>query len=340
MSSERAFGGLLPTSGSFAMAKRHRCFLTLVLLVIGCCACSGEGVVVGPTVTRPADAGESKVWPLYASSGGGDEIRNCGWWRAGWRDFVDRKAMPAARLHGRVWIHNPGGVVDGQAMRFQQFTEASQQAALSGNDALKKVSEWTEFSEQMSRLSEVGELMIYLGCPATMSFQAEETDEEWFARALRELKPVLDIEPNPLVGFDATYGQPADASRGEFARFGGPDGLIARVIDHLTETGHEVIVEPKILVSAAWLRARAGICATDWYWETLLRNRDIRLPDHLPGWGDALKPTEIPGRQVRMLNLLWKKPIEEQRATIRATLDAGYDVTVGAGSEVLGSLGG
>ena len=220
---------------------------------------------------------------MYASSGGGDEIRSCGWWRAGWRDFVDRKAMAMARRHGCVWVHNPGGVVSGQAMRFQQFTEASQQAALTGNETLKKVADWEEFSRQMSRLAEVGELMVYLGCPATMPLEEGETDREWFARALRELKPVFDIEPKPLVGFDATYGHPADASRAEYGRFGGPEGLIARVIDHLDRSGYEVIVEPNILASAGWLRDRAGVCSTDWYFDSVLKNRDVRVPHHVRG---------------------------------------------------------
>lgn len=294
-------------------------------------------VAVGPVVARPAAAGDPRVWPVYASSGGGDEIRNCAWWGAGWRDFVDRKAMPMAKRHGCMWIHNPGGVVSGQAMRFQQFTEASQQAALTGNEKLQKVTDWAEFTRQMSRLSEVGELMIYLGCPETMPLRDGETDDQWFARALSELQPVIDIEPNPLVGFDATYGHPADATRKDYARFGGPDGLIARVIDYLVETDHEVIVEPNILVSADWLRDRAGICATDWYWDTVLKGRDVRVPHHVKPWGAVFKPTEIHGRQVRMLNLLWKKPIDVQRETVSATLAAGYDVALGVGSKLLES---
>lgn len=301
--------------------------LVLVTVVFG--VATAESVVATPRVERPAAAGEPRVWPLFSAASGGNEIRNCGWWRGGWEEFIERKALPTVRRHGRVWIHNPGGVINGQAMRFQQFTDCEDQAALTGNKTLAAVADWRAFSRQMSRVAAEGELVIYIGCPATLSLHKGESDDEWLRRALAEAEPIFAIEPKPIVGFDATYGHPADASRGAFGRFGGERGLIARVLREFTDRGYEVLVEHAILAEATWMRDLAGLVTDEWYLETQLRGRDVRLPHYLSHWGDYLKPSEIRGRQVRLLSRVWRKPLEVQRAVVDATLAAGYDVAIG-----------
>ncbi len=307
-------------------------FLLLMLLVFARTAQAEEGGAepfvapsVLPKVSRPAEIGEPKVWPFYASASGGDAIRYCGWWKRGWENFVEKKALPTVKKHGRIWIHNPGGVTDGRAMQFQQFTDCTNQAKLTGQPELQLVSQWDVFSQQMSRLTSAGDLVIYIGCPATMKFLDGETDAEWLVRARAEIAPLLAIEPNPIIGFDATYGHPADPTRHNWGRFGGEKGLNAQVIQIFIDSGHEVLAEAAILANAPWLRDRAGVAATDWFWRTTFKGRDFRAPHHIPEWGVLFSPGEIRGRQVRLLNRLHRESVENYSSIIAATLAAGYD---------------
>lgn len=281
-----------------------------------------------PLVARPTEDPSAKIWPFYEASSGKKLTRSCGWWLRGWKTFVDEKALPNVQKYGRVWIHNPGGVIPGQAMRFQQFTDCTQQAKLTGQSELQLISQWDVFSEQMSRLTAAGELVIYIGCPATMKLWEGETDAQWLARARAEIAPILAINPNPLIGFDATYGHPADPSRGDWKRFGGEKGLIAQLIQTFIDTDHEVLVESSILANATWLRDRAGVVATDWNWRVTYKGRDVRTPHYRRHWGDIFRPSEIPGRKVRMLTKLYLQPSEKQPLIVTATLAAGYDCTV------------
>lgn len=301
----------------------------LLLIAAPSPAPADEPIVIAPRVERPESTGPPRAWPVYSAGSGGNEIRNCFEWRRGWKHFVDQKAMPMVEKAGRVWVHNPGGVVFGEAMKFEQFTECRQQAALTGRAELALVSDWEEFSAQMSRVAAAGELVVYLGCPVTMPPKDGETDDAWFARARRELAPVLAIEPKPILGFDACYGHPADAGVDAWGRFGGPDGLVARVLTSLADEGYELLVEPGILASASWLRDRAGIVASETQWVRELKGRDIRMRHPRRSWGEFFKPSEIRGRQVRHYAQLWRKPDAVQHATMRATLEAGYDVAVG-----------
>ncbi|TWT47481.1 hypothetical protein [Botrimarina hoheduenensis] len=287
---------------------------------------------IKPIVTRPDSPGEPRLWPVCYSSSGGNEIRNCFAWRHGWPAFAESQGLPLVRRHGALWIHNPGGVVTGQPMRFQQLTRCRQQAELSGNETLALVSRWDEFTEQMCRIAAEGHLLIYLGCPATLKPLADETDEAWLARAVEEIGPVLAIEPRPILAFDATYGHPADKDRQTWARAGGPDGLVALLLKELDSRGYEILVEPAILVEADWLRQRAGVVANEFWWDKILRRGgDFRPPHQFPAWGKFCKPSEITGRQVRLLTQLHRKPWEEQLPYVRATLAAGYDVAVFGG---------
>lgn len=287
-------------------------------------------VEVTPVVERRAEAGPPQLWALYSSASGSDEIRNCGTWRTGWREFVEKRALPAAREFGAVWIHNPGGVIRGEAMKYQQFTECSQQAALSGNEQLASVADWSEFTKQISRVAAEAPLLIYLGSPATLRLTDDETDPQWLSRALDELAPVLQIDPKPIIAFDATYGHPSASP--PWDRIGGPDGLTAQLLKRLTADGYEVLVEPAILAEANWLEAIAGTCATEFWWHRMLKGgKDIRVPHYKPGWGDHLSPTEVTGRQVRIYTDLYKQPFAVQRDTLNATLASGYDAAIYTG---------
>lgn len=282
-----------------------------------------------PRVLRSTSTGPPRVWPVFSASSGGNEIRNCGWWRRGWKTFVDSHALPAVRQTGSCWIHNPGGVVFGESMRFDQFSDCSRQARETGQPELLRISRWRAFTAQMSRLSRSGRVLIYIGNPATMTVRDGEATISWIDRAATELGPVLAIRPKPILAFDATYGHPADPSRG-YGRMGGPKGLIALLLTNLSQNGYEILVEPNILADATWLRGIAGVVSTEWYWETQLRYQDRRVGHPAPGWGAALPPTQVLGRQVRFYDQLWRRPVNEQLAVIRGSLSAGYDVAIGA----------
>lgn len=315
---------------SLRIGKQRRMIRALLIAAALTQAAACVLAEVTPRVDRPASAGEARVWPMYLSASGGNEIRNCQSWRNGWEEFVENRALPAARRYGAMWIHNPGGVVSGQPMKFQQFTECEQQAALSGNEELANVADWQSFTAQMSRLASVGPLLIYIGCPETLNLKPGETDRQWLARAREELTPILEIDPKPLIGFDATYGHPAIGETWD--RYGGADGLIARLLIGLSDDGYEIVVEPAILAEATWLRDIAGTCATEFWWRRMLHGgQDIRVPHHKPGWGEHLSPTEVRGRQVRMYTELFRKPLPEQRDVLRGTLEAGYDAAIFTG---------
>ena len=233
------------------------------------------------------------------------------------------------RAHGALWIHNPGGVVTGKSMRFQQFRNCTEQAALSGDETLRRVADWRTFSEQMSRITAEGRLMIYVGSPSTLGVRDDETDDEWLARALDELAPVLAIEPKPAIGFDATYGHPA--AYPPWDRLGGAEGLIARVLRHLTDAGYQVVVEPAILARAAWMNEISGLVATEFWWGRMLKDgQDIRIPHYKPEWGEHLSPTEVRGPQMRMYTKRFDS-LAEQRETLASPLAAGYDAVIYAG---------
>ena len=216
-------------------------------------------------------------------------------------------------------------------MEFQQFSRCRQAAALGGNEVLERVSRWHEFTEHMSRLSAEGDLVIYVGGPHTLELRQGETDEQWLARALEELRPVRDIRPRVAVGLDAVYGHPNDPKHqgGKWVRFGGPEGLNAQLVNHLLNEGHGVLFEPGLLASADWAHGRVGLIANHRYWNKQLKyGEDIRAPHYLKHWGGYLKPTEVTTRQFRYLQMLKDRTREEELALIDAIVAAGYDCIV------------
>jgi hypothetical protein len=284
--------------------------------------------VVEPRVTRPAEEGPPVFWPVLGAEDGGAEIRMCCFWHEGWDVFADKLAIPAARRFGRIWVHNPGGFIPGEVMKFQQFSEATAQAKLAGSGPLKRIADWPEFTRQMNRIGREADLAVYVGNPATMELRPNETDDEWLARAWDELGAVRAIEKKPLLGFDATTGTPADSTP-YGGRFGGPEGLVARLLQRLHNEGYEFVVEPGILAQAKWLDEISGTVGTEMWWETTLGGKDFAAYSGNAGHGYFFKPSQLRGRQVRYLIDVWRKPKKEQWPLVEATLEAGYDVAIG-----------
>jgi hypothetical protein len=288
-------------------------------------------VVVTPRVQRDEGLPTPVIWPSYSGSVGGNEVRNCLTWGNGWQAFVERSALRAMDRVGHVWIHNPGGMLLGKEMRYDQFSRCREAAKLTGNEVLQRVSRWDEFTREMSRVSERGELVIYVGGPHTLSLAKEENDEEWLQRALDEIRPVLDIRPPVIIGLDATYGRPANAKLEPYRQWnrrGGPNGLTAQLIKRFLAAGHEVILEPGLLASADWARDRVSLLANHGFWNGKLKGRDIRVRHYLPDFGSYLKPSEVTTRQFRYLQLLKDRTSEEQQALVNAVITAGYDVVL------------
>ncbi|MGL4514145.1 MAG: hypothetical protein ACRCT8_13725 [Lacipirellulaceae bacterium] len=311
----------------------HRTLLVVTVMTALSCGSLGAGAnegtpQVAPTVKRPAGAGAPVLWPVFGAENGGAELRMCCWWHDGWERFAEERALPVVRHYGRVWVHNPGGFIPGEDMKFQQFSDASAQAKLSASPALGRIADWEEFTRQMNRIVKEGDLAVYVGCPATMHLAEGETDEQWLVRAWRELAPVRGIEKKPLLGFDATIGQPADPRQGQWSRFGGPRGLVAQLFRKLHAEGYELTVEPSILMQATWLNEISGTVATEFWWDRMLGGKDTASPCGVAGWGDHLRPSQVRGRQVRYLFDLWRKPKEKQWPIAEATLAAGYDIAV------------
>jgi hypothetical protein len=284
--------------------------------------------VVEPRVTRPAGEGAPVFWPVCGAEDGGADLRMCGWWHDGWDVFAERMGLPAVRRFGRVWVHNPGGFIPREVMKFQQFSEATAQAKLAGSGPLTRIADWPEFTRQMNRIGREGDLAVYVGNPATMELRPGETDDQWLGRAWDELAAVHAIEKKPLLGFDATVGTPADSTP-YGGRYGGPRGLVARFFRRLHEAGYEFVVEPGVLAQATWLDEIAGTVGTEMWWDTTLGGKDVAAYSGNAAQGYFFKPSQLRHRQVRYLIDVWRKPKEDQQPLIDASLAAGYDVAIG-----------
>lgn len=114
---------------------------------------------------------------------------------------------------------------------------------------------------------EGGKLSFYLGGEQTMPALPGETPAEWASRALRELDPLLRIDPRPTIYFDATKGQPFSPHHAELVVKGGQDGGPAILFERLRrEHGVVLGLEPARFASASWLAECQTVTASR-FWE-------------------------------------------------------------------------